>query len=107
MSCGSNNSAEVAILKGSFKGKILKCITHGYGRWLILIVEILNNTFILGNIYGTNHRECNRTLFQEFEIEISACMSTYINAKLIFFIGDWNSVNDPMINCFPPRYQGL
>lgn len=105
MSYGTNHSAGVAILKGTFKGKVVKCITHEYGRWLILIVEFLDNTFILGNIYGTNSSHKNRILFQNFEDAISTCLSTFVNAKLILG-GDWNSVIDPLTDCSPPRLQG-
>lgn len=66
MAYGNSNSAGVAILKGSFQGKILKNIAHNSGRWLILVIEFMNEIFILGNIYGYNSSHRNTILFEEF-----------------------------------------
>lgn len=44
---GSNKSAGVAVLKGNYKGKILKSKAHSHGRWLILVVEDDSNVLIL------------------------------------------------------------
>ena len=102
MSYGSKTSAGVAILRGQFSGNILKSIAHEYGRWLILALEKRDIVLILGNIYATNNSLQNRTLFREFEEEISSLINTFTNAKLILG-GDWNSIRDPLLDCIPPR----
>ncbi|XDV25920.1 hypothetical protein PO909_029746 [Leuciscus waleckii] len=90
LSYGSSNSAGVAILRGMFKGKILKSNVHSSGRWIILIVEIDDNIVILGNIYGYNNKAENQTLLQNFEEEISGMLLTFSNANLVLG-GDWNT----------------
>ena len=67
---GNNNSAGVAILKGSFQGKVLKTVAHDSGRWIILVSEFMDDIFILGNICGYNNSPRNTMLFEEFENEI-------------------------------------
>lgn len=102
MSYGSNNSAGVAILKGSFQGKIHRSLSHCSGRWILLVVEFMNEIFILGNIYGYNCSARNKSLFEEFEQQVNTLTNTFLNAKLVFG-GDWNSINDPLKDCYPPR----
>lgn len=101
MAYGNNSSAGVAILKGSFQGKILKNIAHNSGRLIILVVEFKSDIFILGNIYGHNNSNTNRILL-EFEQEINVLMSSFLNAKLILG-GDWNCISDPTKDCHPQR----
>lgn len=57
----------LAILKGSFQGKILKNVVHDSGRWFILVIEFMENIFIMGNIYGHNNSNRNTHLFEEFD----------------------------------------
>lgn len=89
-------------MRGKFNGSVLKSKAHVFGRWLILVVKLMDIIFILGNIYATNNSSRNRTLFQEFEEEISTFLRTFANAKLILG-GDWNSIKDPLLDCIPPR----
>lgn len=77
LSCASSNSAGVAILKGMFKGKILKSNVHLSGRWVILVLETEGNIVILGNIYGYNNKNENQTLLQSFEEEVSRLLSKF------------------------------
>lgn len=93
MSYGSNRSASVAIMIGNFKGRILKSKALLFGRWLLLVVELNDIIFILGNIYATNISSRNRSLFQEFEEEISTFLRSFPKAKLTMG-GDWNSIED-------------
>ncbi len=102
MAYGSNKSAGVAVLKGNYKGKILKSKAHSHGRWLILVVEDDSNVLILGNIYGDNYTLQNRLLLQNFREQILDFFKIYPNAQLILG-GDWNTINDPFVDCFPPR----
>ena len=102
MAYGNSNSAGVAILKGSFQGKILKTVAHDSGRWIILVCEFMDDIFILGNIYGYNNSLRNTILFEEFENEIYTLLNTFINAKLLFG-GDWNSISNPTKDCHPQR----
>lgn len=53
-SFGSNHSAGVAILKGSFKGKIVNTKVHNGGRWIILTVSLDGKMFLLGTVYASN-----------------------------------------------------
>lgn len=92
----------VAILRGLFKGKILKSNVHSSGRWIILVVEIDDNSVILGNIYGYNNKVENQSLLQSFEEEISVMLLTFSNVNLILG-GDWNTISDPLLDCLPPR----
>lgn len=102
MSYGSNKSAGVAILKGSFQGKILKNVVHDAGRWIILVIEYMEDIFILGNIYGHNNSQRNILLFMEFEENINVLLNFFINAKIILG-GDWNCISDPIKDCQPQR----
>lgn len=103
LSCASSNSAGVAILKGMFKGKILKSNVHLSGRWVILVLETEGNIVILGNIYGYNNKNENQTLLQSFEEEVSRLLSKFSNANLVLG-GDWNTISDPLLDCLPPRH---
>lgn len=80
----------------------MKSKAHVFGRWVILVVELMDIIFILGNIYGRNNSSGNRALFQEFEEESSIFLTTFPNAKLILG-GDWNSIKDLLLDCIPPR----
>lgn len=105
MSYGSNHSAGVAILKGKFRGKIVKSYSHSLGRWVILIVEFNQQFFVLGNIYATNSVVRNKTLIQDFEEKIRCILDSLPDAKII--LGDFNSVWDNNIDCIPPRGNSL
>lgn len=70
MSYGSNRAAGVAILKGTFKGKIIKTNIHDSGRWMILVIEKNTEIFVLGNIYASNFSTQNQSLFLNFEDQI-------------------------------------
>lgn len=92
---GNSKSAAVAILKGSFQGKILKNVVHDSGRWIILVVEFMEDIFILGNMYGYIDSPRNMILsFVEFEGQTNA----FIKTKLTFG-GEGNCVSD----CHPQR----
>lgn len=105
LSYGSNHSAGVAVLKGNFKGKILKNAIHAEGRWVLLVIEVHQNVFILSNIYGYNDSRRNIELFKDLEQEIISLSKIFPNANYILG-GDWNSINDPQLDCSPPRAQG-
>ncbi len=66
MSYGSNHSAGLAILKGKFRGKLLK-VNPFLGRWIILSVEFNQQYFVLGYIYATNSVARNKSLLQDLE----------------------------------------
>lgn len=102
MSYGSNHSAGVAILKGTFKGKVINSKTNKFGRWIILVIEVNSELFILGNMYATNSSTHNKDLFQEFEEEVLLTLEKFGDAKLIFG-GDFNSVRDCNMDRFPHR----
>lgn len=102
MSYGENNSAGVAILRGTFQGKILKSIVDDCGRWIILVVEHVHDILILGNVYGYNNSCNNRILFNAFQEEIQLLLNTFVKAKIILG-GDWNCISDPTKDCHPPR----
>ncbi len=106
MSYGSNHSAGVAILKGKFRGKIIKSYSHSLGRWIILIVEFNQQYFVLGNIYATNSVVRNKSLLQDFEEKIRNILDSFSDAKLILG-GDYNSVWDNKLDCIPPRGNSL
>lgn len=55
-SYGSNRSAGVAILKDKFRGQVLHSEKHVSGRWIILVVDINHNQFILIHVYATNKK---------------------------------------------------
>lgn len=101
MSYGSNRSLGVATLKGNFKGKILKNKTHLFGGQAILVVELIDCVFVVGNICGTDSRVSNISLFQEFEEEIAQITISFPQAKIILG-GGWNTVQNPVLDCIPP-----
>lgn len=105
LSYGSSNSVGVAILKGKFKGKILKTNIHSFGRWVILVLGLDGNIFILGNVYGHNNKTDNQSLLQNFKEEISRMLVVFPSDELILG-GDWNTINDPLLDCLPPRRVG-
>lgn len=102
MSYGSNRAAGVAILKGTFKGKIIQTKIHDSGRWVILVIENNAEFFILGNIYASNFTTQNKKIFLMFEDQIEKLVEQYSNAKLVLG-GDFNSIWDSDKDCFPPR----
>lgn len=102
MSYGNNRSAGVAVLKGTFKGKIIQTKLHDSGRWVILVIEKNAEIFILGNVYATNFTTQNKALFLNFEDQIQKIVEKFSNAKLIIG-GDFNTIWDCEKDCFPPR----
>lgn len=67
-----------------------------------MVVEFLDDLFILGNIYSSNKLLRNTILFKEFEDQITVLLNSFMNAKLILG-GDWNCINDPIKDCHPQR----
>lgn len=49
--------AGVAVLKGHFKGQIIKYLSDDKGRWIVLLLHIDHSQFILVNIYATNNKK--------------------------------------------------
>ncbi len=59
----SSSSGGVAILlTDGFQGKIIETLSSGIGRWIILVILLDNNFFIMVNIYGFNNSSNNKTL---------------------------------------------
>lgn len=94
MSHGSNRAAGVAILKGTFKGKIIQTKMHDSGGWVILVIEKNAELFILGNIYASNFTTQNKKIFFfNFQDQIEETVEQYSNAKLVLG-GDFNTIWD-------------
>lgn len=83
-SCGSNRSAGVAILLGRFKGHVIKHLTDTEGRWIILVIEIDHQQFILVNIYASNNKKTNMALFLIIENKLSQLTITLPMAKILW-----------------------
>lgn len=62
----SNSSGGVAILLNSgFQGKIVDTLFSGIGRWIISVVLLDSNFFIMVNIYGFNNSSKNAILLDD------------------------------------------
>lgn len=81
---GSNRSAGIAILKDKFKGQVLHTEKDRSGRWIILVVDINHNQFILINIYATNSKINNIGLFQDIESKVCLLLHNYPSPKVIW-----------------------
>lgn len=92
-SFGSNHSAGVSILKGSFKGKIVSSKVHNGGRWIILTVSIDGKLFLLGTVYASNIKKYNVDLFSNIEIEINKVRERFHDIEFILG-GGFNIVPD-------------
>ncbi len=102
LSCGSHRSAGVAVLLGRFKGHVIKCSTDREGRWIILIVVIDHQQFILVNVYASNNRRINMSLFATIENNLSHLIPTFPEAKILWG-GDFNTVMDESMDRWPPK----
>lgn len=97
---GSNHSAGVAILKGSFKGKIVNTKVHNGGRWIILTVSLDGKMFLLGTVYASNIKKNNVDLFSDIENEINKVREIFHDIEIILG-GDFNIVPDAKIDRIP------
>ena len=104
-SYGTNKSAGVAVLKGNFKGEIIKYLSDDKGRWIMLLLNTDNSQFILVNIYATNNKKENINLFLAIEDAINGWLSTFPLAKVIWG-GDFNTVMNDEIDRFPTKNKG-
>ncbi len=99
---GTNHSAGVIILKGSFRGKILYNQCDVKGHWVILVIEIGSNMFILCNVSGYNYIVLNHNLLDNIEENVNILSTKFPMAKVI--IGeDFNMVHDNALDRLPPR----
>ncbi len=98
----SNHSAGVIILKGSFRGKILYNQCDVKGHWVILVIEIGSNMFILCNVYGYNSCVLNHNLLDTIEENVNIISTKFPMAKVIIG-GDFNMVQDNALDRLPPR----
>uniref|UniRef100_W5LWT0 Uncharacterized protein n=1 Tax=Lepisosteus oculatus TaxID=7918 RepID=W5LWT0_LEPOC len=100
LSFGSNHSAGVAILKGTFKGKIISSRVHHLGRWIILVVALNGKMFLLGNIYAFNNKQYSRDLFLEVEEVVNKVKAKFQDFDIILG-GDFHTVFDVKLDRFP------
>lgn len=70
-SFGTNKSAGVAVLKGNFKGQIIKYLSDDKGRWITLLLKTDHAQLILVNIYASNNKKENVNLFLAIEDAIN------------------------------------
>ncbi len=73
----------VATLRDRFKGKILESRDDSKGHWLITVIEIGGDQFVLGNICGHNSPVFNFSLLEEKEKLLTALLQKYPLAKII------------------------
>lgn len=99
---GNNRSAGVAILKGNFKGQILYSEKDVSGRLIILVCELEQKQFIMVNIYATNDKIRNQTLFKNVEARICQLNLKFSEAKVLWG-GDFNTVFDDNLDRWPPK----
>jgi len=88
---GYNRSAGVAILLNNFPGKILASVRDSCGRWIICVFGMEDSFVILGNIYGFNNQNQNKTLFDEVIKVVKDLGQRYPTENFIFG-GDFNMV---------------
>jgi len=100
----SSSSGGVAILLNSgFQGKVIETLSSGIGRWVISVVHLDSNFFIMINIYGFNSSANNKTLLDSIVIHINNLKLKYPSA-FILFGGDFNEAPDLVADRFPPRH---
>lgn len=102
MSHGTSNSAGVCILLHRFKGKILFSDCDPNGRYVCLLLEISDTTFIVTNLYGFNQQKKNENFFYRMEERILSLLNNYPSSYLVFG-GDFNVVMDNNIDRWPPN----
>ncbi len=90
------------ILKGNFRGKILYNQRDVKGHWVILVIEIASNMFILCNIYGYNSSVLNHNLLDTIEENVNILSTKFPMAKVIIG-GDFNMDHDNALDRFLPR----
>ncbi len=99
----SSSSGGVAILlSDGFQGKIIETLSSGIGRWIISVILLDNNFFIMVNIYGFNNSSNNTTLLDDIVLNVSNLKLKYPSA-FILFGGDFNEAPDLVDDRFPPR----
>lgn len=97
---GTTKSAGVCILKDRFKGKILRSICDASGHYIVLATEILNETYIIVNVYGFNLQKENKALFNRLGKQVIQMLTIFPNSALIFG-GDFNVVLDNSLDRWP------
>jgi len=95
--------AGVAILLNNFPGKILASVRDSCGRWIICVFGMEDSFVILGNIYGFNNQNQNKTLFDEVIKVVKDLGQRYPTENFIFG-GDFNMVIDDWLDRSPSKY---
>ncbi len=96
-------SGGVAILlTDGFQGKIIETLSSGIGRWIISVILLDNNFFIMVNIDGFNNSSNNKTLLDGIVLNVSNLKLKYPSA-FILFGGDFNEAPNLVDDRFPPR----
>lgn len=80
-----------------FKGKILFSDCDPNGRYVCLLLEISDTTFIVTNLYGFNQQKENEKLFYRMEERILSLLNNYPSSYFIF-VGDFSVVMDNNID---------
>ncbi len=101
---GTNRSAGVAILLNNFPGQVLTTNRDPLGHWILCVFEANDDFMILGNIYGYNNPNQNKSMFAEITKTIKVLCQRYPTDNLIFG-GDYNMVMDEWLDRSPPKYQ--
>lgn len=101
---GTNRSAGVAILLNNFPGKVLTSNRDPLGHWILCVLEANEDFMIIGNIYGCNNPNQNRSMIAEISKTIKSLIQRYPTDNLIFG-GDYNMVMDEWLDRSPSKYQ--
>ena len=86
---GTSNSAGVMILFNRLPGKIMEHKSDTGGHWLMVVVEIHDQRFILTCVYGYNNPTNNRAIMESLGILINEWKTTFMTEKVILG-GDFN-----------------
>lgn len=70
-------------------------------NWVILVIEIGSNMFILCKVFGYNSSSLNSDLLDTIEVNIHGLSAKFPMAKVIIG-GNFNMVDDNVLYKFPP-----
>lgn len=101
---GTSYSAGVMVLFNKFPGKVIEHKSDTGGHWLIMVVEMQDQRYILLCVYGYNNRINNRVMMASLGSCINNWKITFMTEKVIIG-GDFNIAPDSWLDRKPHRGQ--
>lgn len=99
---GSSHSGGVAILRNTFKGKMILSKSDVAGHWASLLTELEGRECLMCNVYGYNNNTTNNFFIDDIENQIQRILDKHPSANLIIG-GDFNCTLDDGIDRWTPK----